>query len=67
MRTTSPAVLQPPVSALGDSAWDVIIVGAGPAGSIAALTLARRGHRVLLVDRRRFPRDKACGDGLIPY
>jgi geranylgeranyl reductase family protein len=41
---------------------DAVIVGAGPAGSTAALCLARAGARVALVDRRAFPRDKACGD-----
>ena len=45
---------------------DVLIAGAGPAGSIAALRLARAGARVLLVDRARFPRDKLCGDTLNP-
>lgn len=45
---------------------DVIIVGAGPAGSAAAITLAREGVDVLLIDRERFPRDKVCGDGLLP-
>ena len=45
--------------------WDAAIVGAGPAGSIAALHLARRGHSVLLIDKEQFPRDKVCGDGLI--
>ncbi len=45
---------------------EVIIAGAGPAGSVAALTLARAGARVLLVDRARFPRDKLCGDTLNP-
>jgi menaquinone-9 beta-reductase len=45
---------------------DVLVVGAGPAGASAAYHLARRGHRVLLVDRARFPRDKVCGDGLTP-
>ena len=45
---------------------DVLIVGAGPAGSVAALVLARAGARVRLVDRARFPRDKLCGDTLNP-
>jgi len=45
---------------------EVVIAGAGPAGSVAALTLARAGVRVLLLDRARFPRDKLCGDTLNP-
>ena len=44
---------------------DVIVAGAGPAGATAAMRLAQAGRRVLLCDRRAFPRDKACGDGLI--
>jgi geranylgeranyl reductase family protein len=46
--------------------FDVVVVGAGPAGSIAALVLARGGARVALVDKARFPRDKACGDLIGP-
>jgi geranylgeranyl reductase family protein len=42
--------------------YDALVVGAGPAGSVAALVLARGGARVALVDKARFPRDKACGD-----
>jgi menaquinone-9 beta-reductase len=42
--------------------FDALIVGAGPAGSVAAAVLARGGARVALVDKARFPRDKACGD-----
>jgi geranylgeranyl reductase family protein len=45
---------------------DVLVVGAGPAGSAAALTLADAGFDVWLVDQHSFPRDKVCGDGLIP-
>jgi flavin-dependent dehydrogenase len=44
-----------------NSVWDVIVVGAGPAGSVAALEIARRGLRVLLADRSTFPRHKLCG------
>ncbi len=46
--------------------FDVLVVGAGPAGSIAALVLARAGARVALLDKARFPRDKACGDFIGP-
>jgi len=44
--------------------FEVIVVGAGPAGSTAAYRLARSGAKVLLLDRARFPRDKPCGGGL---
>ena len=45
---------------------DVLICGAGPAGVIASIVLARAGVRVRLLDRARFPRDKLCGDTLNP-
>ncbi|PWH17450.1 MAG: hypothetical protein DDG60_02355 [Anaerolineae bacterium] len=45
---------------------DVIVVGAGPAGSTAAYFLAQAGVNVLLVEKSRFPRDKACGDSIAP-
>src|SRR5262249_61663951 len=44
--------------------YDVAVIGAGPAGSVTAIHLARADARVLLVDRARFPRDKPCGGGL---
>ena len=43
---------------------EIVVVGAGPAGSACAAHLADRGHEVLLVDQSAFPRDKPCGDGL---
>jgi geranylgeranyl reductase family protein len=46
--------------------FDTLVIGAGPAGSVAALTLARGGARVALVDKANFPRDKACGDLIGP-
>src|SRR5947209_5896032 len=45
--------------------YDVLVVGAGPAGSSSAYHLARQGVDVLLVDRFAFPRDKRCGDGIV--
>ncbi|MDG3002375.1 NAD(P)/FAD-dependent oxidoreductase [Paludisphaera mucosa] len=46
--------------------YDVVVAGAGPAGSMTARQLARQGARVLLVDRSRFPRPKVCGCCLNP-
>jgi len=53
-------------AAVGQAEVDALVVGAGPAGSIAALVLARAGATVRLIDRARFPRDKLCGDTLNP-
>ncbi len=46
---------------------DIVIVGAGPGGAATAYYAARAGLSVLLLDRQRFPRDKPCGDGLMPH
>jgi flavin-dependent dehydrogenase len=48
------------------SRYDVVVVGAGPSGSTAALTLARAGKRVALLDRATFPRPKICGNCINP-
>jgi geranylgeranyl reductase family protein len=46
--------------------WDVLVVGAGPSGAAAAYWLAEAGHRVVVVEKKHFPREKTCGDGLTP-
>ena len=46
--------------------FDVAIIGAGPAGSAAAISLARRGYSVALMDKEQFPREKLCGDFINP-
>jgi len=45
---------------------DVLVVGGGPAGSAAGFWLAKAGHDVCVLERKAFPRDKTCGDGLTP-
>src|SRR5215475_1495343 len=46
--------------------WDALVVGGGPAGAATGYWLASAGHRVLVVEKKRFPREKTCGDGLTP-
>jgi geranylgeranyl reductase family protein len=49
-----------------ENSYDIIIVGAGPAGSATAIDLAKRGYRVAMIDKEVFPRDKLCGDFVNP-
>jgi geranylgeranyl reductase family protein len=56
----------PPAATPVPARTDVLVVGAGPAGSAAAAWAARSGADVVLADSAVFPRDKACGDGLTP-
>ncbi|MGH9038248.1 MAG: NAD(P)/FAD-dependent oxidoreductase, partial [Acidimicrobiia bacterium] len=46
--------------------FDVVVVGGGPSGATAAYWLSEAGHRVVVLEKSRFPRDKTCGDGLTP-
>ena len=50
----------------GERRCEVLVVGAGPSGSACAYWLAKAGHDVVLVERKAFPREKTCGDGLTP-
>ena len=45
---------------------DVLVVGGGPSGASCAYWLAEAGYDVLLVEKKRYPREKTCGDGLTP-
>jgi len=45
---------------------DVLVIGGGPSGAAAAYWLASAGHDVVMVERKAYPRDKTCGDGLTP-
>ncbi len=45
---------------------EVVVVGGGPAGAAAAYWLARRGHSVVVAEKKAYPREKTCGDGLTP-
>src|SRR5215217_4173779 len=47
--------------------YDLVVVGAGPGGTSAAYHSAKAGLNTLLLDRQEFPRDKTCGDGLMPH
>src|ERR671911_221037 len=47
--------------------YDLVVIGAGPGGSSAAYHSAKAGLNTLLIDRQEFPRDKTCGDGLMPH
>ncbi|MFF4224506.1 geranylgeranyl reductase family protein [Streptomyces abikoensis] len=51
--------------AAGESVWDVVVVGAGPAGASAARAAASEGRRVLLLEKAELPRYKTCGGGII--
>jgi menaquinone-9 beta-reductase len=72
--TEHPSYSRPPAPQTGNGARagqsgdqaDVIVVGAGPAGSTTAYYLAQAGLDVLLLEKSRFPREKVCGDGLTP-
>ena len=56
----------PGYSSRGGDTADVIVVGAGPAGSAVAFYLATAGLDVLVLEKTHFPREKVCGDGLTP-
>lgn len=65
-RATRAEYVRPVAASLDASAaaaarWDALVIGAGPAGAMSALQLARAGFSTLLVDRKTFPRSKVCG------
>lgn len=61
---TPPAVGKFPVGTLPADAYDAVIVGAGPSGSVCAFYTSKAGAKVALLDKATFPRDKYCGDAV---
>lgn len=61
MPAETSADAMPELAELASHVWDVVVVGAGPAGCAAAIAAARAGLQILLVDAKRFPRRKVCG------
>lgn len=53
------------MNAMNEAVYDVAVIGAGPAGGMAAYTLARQGVRVILLEKEQMPRYKTCGGGLV--
>jgi geranylgeranyl reductase family protein len=66
MASPNPLTLTPTSPAMPPASCEVLVIGAGPAGSACAQWLARHGVDTVIVDQHDFPRDKTCGDGLIP-
>jgi geranylgeranyl reductase family protein len=58
--------MEPDGKDAGMERFDVVVVGGGPAGASAAYWLAEAGHHVVVLEKKRFPREKTCGDGLTP-
>ena len=54
------------VSVPARDVWDLVVVGGGPAGLATAIVAAERGLSVAVIERRDFPADKACGEGILP-
>src|SRR6187200_332961 len=63
---TATADLSVKLTHAGDIVTDVLVVGGGPAGAAAGYWLAEQGHDVTVIERKTFPREKTCGDGLTP-
>ena len=66
LRARAALTSSPAHGAAGPVTHDVLVVGGGPAGAACAYWLAEAGHDVLVVEKKRYPRVKTCGDGLTP-